>query len=307
LALIVLLSSRHVKCIPQFGALVVLVLFDAGSEPGQEFGQRGAVLLGQAFEEGGLGRQQVGVGPLEDVAAGRGELDQDRAPVAAGTTAGPAVGGLVAEHSFLILFGCDAVTSLGWAVAAWLILPPRRTESDVTVRLSQPPHGLLGDRRLLHLLMVTVLANLVLFQAQTTLPLWAHRQGLSTAGYGLLLALNSGLVLAFQLPVTRLSGRWRPQPVIAVSSVIIGAGFGLLAVAHTAVLLAVAVTVWSLGELAQWPVAAVITPRPRASTAVAGGTPCHQARRLADGRSGLVYEHVHHGMGDTQRKLNARP
>lgn len=46
---------------------------------------------------------------------------------------------------------------------------------------------------------------------------------------------------------------------IAASSVIIGAGFGLLALAHTAVLLAVAVTVWSVGELAQWPVAAAYT------------------------------------------------
>jgi MFS family permease len=86
-----------------------------------------------------------------------------------------------------------------------------------------------------------------------------HRQGLSIAGYGLLLALNSGLVLALQLPATRLTSRWRPEHVIAVTSVIIGAGFGLLALAHTAALLAVAVTVWSLGELAQWPVAAAYT------------------------------------------------
>jgi MFS family permease len=47
--------------------------------------------------------------------------------------------------------------------------------------------------------------------------------------------------------------------VIAAASVIIGAGFTLLALAHTPVLLATAVTVWSLGELAQWPVAAAYT------------------------------------------------
>jgi hypothetical protein len=38
--------------------------------------------------------------------------------------------------------------------------------------------------------------------------------------------------------------------------VLVGAGFGLLALARSAALLAVAVTIWSLGELAQWPVAA---------------------------------------------------
>ncbi len=180
--------------------------------------------------------------------------------VNAGTTAGSAIGGLVAEHSFLVLFACDAATSLAWAILAWRALPGTRVDSS-----RERPHGqdsgtgVLRDRRLVRLLAVTVLVNLILFQAQTTLPIWVHHQGLPTASYGLLLALNSGLVMALQLPATRLTGRWRPQPVIAATSVLIGAGFGLLTFAHTTVLLAAAVTVWSLGELAQWPVAAAYT------------------------------------------------
>jgi MFS family permease len=179
--------------------------------------------------------------------------------VSAGTAAGPAAGGLIAEHSFVILFILDAATSLAWAILAWRGLPGRRASAAGTCPQPPAPHSLLGDRRLVRLLAVTVLANLVLFQAQTTLPLWVHRQGLSTAGYGLLLALNAGLILALQLPATRLASRWRPEPVIAVTSMIIGAGFGLLALAHTSALLAAAVTVWSLGELAQWPTAAAYT------------------------------------------------
>lgn len=179
--------------------------------------------------------------------------------VSAGTTAGPAVGGLVAEHSYLILFGCDAATSLAWAILAWRVLPGGRAHAAEAGPRPQSPPGLLADRRLARLLAVTVLANLVLFQAQTTLPLWMHRQGLPTTSYGLLLAFNSGLILVCQLPAARLAGRWRPEPVIAATSVLIGAGFGLLTVAHTVVLLAAAATVWSLGELAQWPIAAAYT------------------------------------------------
>ncbi len=175
--------------------------------------------------------------------------------VSAGTTAGPTIGGLMAEHSFLALFLADAATSLCWAILAWRVLPGTLASRA----LRAPRRSVLGDRRLVRLLAVTVLANLVLFQAQTTLPLWVHRQGLSSAGYGLLLALNSGLVVALQLPATRLAGRWRPEPVIAATSVMIGAGFGLLALAHTALALAAAATVWSLGELAQWPAAAAYT------------------------------------------------
>jgi MFS family permease len=181
--------------------------------------------------------------------------------VSAGATAGPAAGGLIAEHSFVLLFAADAATSLAWAILAWRLLPGGRPAPAETGSQLRARPGVLGDRRLARLLAVTVLANLVLFQAQTTLPLWVHRQGLPTSTYGLLLALNSGLVVALQLPAARLTSRWRPEPVIAAASVIIGTGFTLLAFAHTAVLLAAAVSLWSLGELAQWPVAAAYATR----------------------------------------------
>lgn len=139
------------------------------------------------------------------------------------------------------------------------MLPGRRAAPAPAHALVPPPTHLLRHRPLLRLLAVTVLINLVLFQAQTVLPLWVHRQGLPTSTYGLLLALNSGLVLALQLPAARLTSRWAPQPVIAATSVLVGAGFAMLTLAHTAALLAAAVTMWSLGELAQWPVAEAYT------------------------------------------------
>jgi MFS family permease len=180
--------------------------------------------------------------------------------VNAGAAAGPAIGGVLAEHSYLVLFACDAATSLIWACLAWRTLPGITPGRDpAPARLPDAGGGLLRDRRLLRLLAVTVLINLILFQAQTTLPLWVHRQGLPTSTYGLLLAVSSGLIVALQLPAARLTRRWRPQPVMAVTSVVAGAGFALLAVAHTVPLLLLAVGVWSLGELAHWPVAAAYT------------------------------------------------
>jgi MFS family permease len=180
--------------------------------------------------------------------------------VSAGTAAGSAVGGLVAEHSYLALFAADAATSLVWAILSWRMLPP--VSPTLAIPSARPRafrHGVLGDWRLLRLLAVTVLINLVLFQGQITLPLWVRRQGLPPSTYGMLLALNAGLVMILQLPATRLADRWRPQPVIAITCLIIAAGFGLLAFAHGAALLAAAVTVWSVGELTQWPVAAAHT------------------------------------------------
>jgi MFS family permease len=67
------------------------------------------------------------------------------------------------------------------------------------------------------------------------------------------------MIVLLQLPSTRIASRFLPQTVIAVTSNVIGTGFALLALAHTTLLLAGAVAVWSLGELTQWPVAAAYT------------------------------------------------
>ena len=180
--------------------------------------------------------------------------------VSAGATAGPAIGGLVAEHSFRILFLGDAATSLLWGNLAWRSLPGFRADpAGARPRLAASANSVLGNRRLLRLLAVTLLVNLILFQAQTTLPIWVHQQGLPTSTYGLLLAVNSGLIVILQIPASRLTSRWQPQPVIAATSLVIGAGFALLALARTPLLLAASVLVWTLGELAQWPVAAAYT------------------------------------------------
>lgn len=180
--------------------------------------------------------------------------------VTAGTAAGLAIGGVVAEHSFLVLFVADAVTSAIWGVIAIITLTDTRTDRPSPAAADRPARRtVLVDRRLLQVVAVTILVNVLLFQAQTTLPLWVHRQGLSSAVYGLLLAVNSGLIMLLQIPSTRAIARYQPQTVIAVTSIVVGAGFGLLAVAHTPAVLVVAVAVWSLGELVQWPVAASYT------------------------------------------------
>lgn len=250
------LGPRTVTAASMAGAAVVTVALALVNGPGPVLATAAVTgLVSQLYRPATSAIMAAAVpGPQRVKAFGVYQLG-----VSAGTAVGPAAGGLIAEHSFMLLLILDAATSLAWAILAWRALPGSQARAAGTGPQPQAPHSLLGDRRLVRVLAVTVLANLVLFQAQTTLPLWVHRQGLSTAGYGLLLALNSVLILALQLPATWLTSRWRPEHVIAVTSVSIGAGFGLFALAHTATLLAVAVTVWSLGELAQWPVAAAYT------------------------------------------------
>ncbi len=180
--------------------------------------------------------------------------------VSVGTAAGPAVGGLVAEHSFTALFIADAGTSLIWGAVAWLALSATPASSRGPAPATRPARvTVLADARLLQLTVATFLVNTILFQAQTTLPLWIRHQGHSSATYGLLLGLNSALIMLLQLPSTRVSNRFTARTVVAISSLAVGAGFVMLIPASTIPAMAGAVAVWSLGELAQWPVGAAYT------------------------------------------------
>lgn len=187
--------------------------------------------------------------------------------VSTGTMIGPAVGGLMATRSFEALFVADAATSLLWALVAWRALPEGKARPSgwqgAPSRRPAPSRSarrtILADRRLLRLLVMTILVNVVIFQSQTTLPLQVRGEGLSVTDYGLLLGLNSALTVALQIPLGRAAARCRPELVMAATSVIVGAGFGLVAAVHSMAMLAVTVVVWSLGELIQWPVAAAYT------------------------------------------------
>lgn len=177
-----------------------------------------------------------------------------QAAASGGTAIGLTLGGLLAEHSFIALFAADAGTSLAWALLAARALP--RTWPVLPESRYAPTGAVLRDGRMARLVAATILVYLTLFQAQATLPLWVREQDLSAGTYGMLLGLNAALVMIGQIPAARLTRRRAPVPVIAVTSIVVGVGFALLAAAHTALALAFAVTVWSLGELAQWPVAA---------------------------------------------------
>ncbi|MGH2882067.1 MAG: MFS transporter [Solirubrobacteraceae bacterium] len=174
----------------------------------------------------------------------------------AGLAAGPAVGGLLASHSFGALFVIDAVSSTLCGAIALRALPETQQSARWPRRPGSALRAIARDRLLLRFLLALTLANVVLFQAQTTLPLWVRKLGFSTAVYGALLAANSGLNAALQLPVSTISRRFAPRLAIATGCALIAVGFALTGLAHSIVLLFAVLLIWTLGELINWPVGA---------------------------------------------------
>jgi MFS family permease len=177
----------------------------------------------------------------------------NRLAVNLGFAAGPAVGGFLAERSFMILFVGDALTSAAFGVLALLALPEGRPVPEEG-RGAGWVRAVLADRDFLLFLGASTLGGLVIVQAFSTFPLQVSAR-YSSAAYGALISLNGLLVVLLELPIASITQRRRPRRAMALGLLLLGGGFGLTGLAPSLALLALAVTVWTLGEITFMPVA----------------------------------------------------
>ncbi len=163
--------------------------------------------------------------------------------------------GFAAQFDYLLLFVVDAATTLVTATITLIFLAETRPARRVAAGPA-PTGGMraaLQDRVFLVFLVINLLSVLVILQHASTLPIAMLADGFSAATYGWVIAVNGILIVSGQLFVPRLIQGHRPYRVLAVASVIVGAGFGLVAFAHSAWVYAVTVVIWTLGEMLQSP------------------------------------------------------
>ena len=172
-----------------------------------------------------------------------------------GFTVGPAAAGLLAEHSFTWLFVGDAVTSIVYGIVALLAFPEGRRVRRHEERRGEGLRTIAHDRGFLVFLVASTLGALVYMQSSATFPLAVQDAGLSLAFYGALVSLNGIVIVLVELPLTTVTRRFPAPPVIALGFLLVGVGFALTGVADSAVALAVTVSIWTLGEIVNAPVA----------------------------------------------------
>ncbi|QDQ10868.1 MFS transporter [Streptomyces spectabilis] len=150
----------------------------------------------------------------------------------AGFTAGPPLGALLIAHfSYAVLFVVDGVGTLVFAAYAARVLPARGAGPTAAGAPGGP--GVFASLRrrpaVVALLAAILVTDLVYRQQYVTLPVDLGRHGLDTGFYGWLLAVNGGLILLLELPVTlALRGR-RPLRIVGGGVLLVGAGYGVLA------------------------------------------------------------------------------
>ncbi|MFH8611279.1 MFS transporter [Streptomyces sp. NPDC018029] len=154
-----------------------------------------------------------------------------RFAVNAGFTVGPPLGALLIAHvSYGWLFVVDGLGTLVFAAYAWRVLP---AHGAVRAKAAGPGPGVLAALRqrptVLVLLGAILVTDLVYRQQYSTLPVDLDRHGLDTGVYGWLLAINGGVILLLELPVTLALRHRAPLRIIGAGLLLVGAGYAVLA------------------------------------------------------------------------------
>ncbi|MEE4591966.1 MFS transporter [Streptomyces sp. DSM 41524] len=171
-----------------------------------------------------------------------------------------AAAGLIARHGYLTLFLADAGMTLLCAVIVFGKVPESRPEREPAAEgaavESEPEVGLgavLRDRRFMAVVALSFLVATLIQQAFVALPVAMGADGLSSTDFGVAIAMNGVLIVAVQIPVTRFLEHRDPAPLLMVSALLTGAGFGLTAFAGSVGMYALAVMVWTIGEIINSP------------------------------------------------------
>lgn len=171
-----------------------------------------------------------------------------------------AAAGLIAQFGYELLFFGEAAMVLICAVVVFVQLPetrPSRAAGHAPKTDEEPAAVSIGtvlrDGRFMTVVGLNLLLATLIQQAFVALPVTMGQQGFSSADFGLVIAGNGVLVVLLQMPVTRFIEHRDPGRLLIASSLLVGYGFGLHAFADSLALYAVAIAVWTLGEIISAP------------------------------------------------------
>jgi MFS family permease len=162
------------------------------------------------------------------------------------------LGGALAEHSFRLLFLIDALTTFGYGAIVLVGVPETRPALPVAPPRAHGGRALIEpfrDRRFMGFMAVQFLLLLAFAQVVVALPLDMRGHGLGTAKIGWLLALNGVVIVVAQPIALRLMRGLSHVQWLIVGALLTGFGLGATALAAGALGYALALVMWTLGEI----------------------------------------------------------
>ncbi|GAA3729322.1 MFS transporter [Streptomyces tremellae] len=178
-----------------------------------------------------------------------------------------ALAGFVAQYSYRAGFFGEAGMTLLCAVVVFAKLPESRPaagtgrggergEDERTGGIRAPRVSMLTvvrDGRFMSVVGLSFVVALIFQQSSVGLPVAMGEAGFSSTEFGIAAAANGLLIVALQIPVTRLIQHRDPRRLLIVSSLLAGYGFGLTVFAGSLAAYVLTVCVWTLAEAVNAP------------------------------------------------------
>ena len=165
------------------------------------------------------------------------------------------LGGLIAEKSLSALFLTDACSSLAAAAIIFLRVPETRPQGLVHEPAVRGLAKVFADGPYVVFILLHLGALTVFTQWQLALPLDMAAHGLGPAAYALLMALNCAGVVVLQPFLSPWLRQFDAAWMLALSTALFGAGFGINAVGGSLAVYGVGTALWTVGEVIGFPVA----------------------------------------------------
>lgn len=183
-------------------------------------------------------------------------------------TIGPALGGLLAARSYLLLFVLDAISSLITATIAYFVLPetkPERQPGEVAETMGQTLTGygsVLRDSLYMGFIVASILMVVVYTQMNSTLSVFLRDQhGISEQGFGWILSLNAAMVVTMQFWISRRTSRYPPLVMMVLGTLFYALGFAIYGFVATYSFFLMAMVIITVGEMIVTPIAQAIAAR----------------------------------------------
>ncbi|MFF8608266.1 MFS transporter [Streptomyces sp. NPDC015346] len=174
-----------------------------------------------------------------------------------GAMAAPLVGlGLyhLGGESYSLVFWGEAVIALVYTFVAAAALPRRAApDAEGSATDAEGPAGsyraMLADRRYLLFLAATLFNAIIYVQYLSTLPLDVEANDIDLFWYTAAVSLNGFMVIAFELPLAKVTQKWKTKITVGLSFGLVGLGVALYGLPIGAAVIIGATLVWTLGEI----------------------------------------------------------
>jgi predicted MFS family arabinose efflux permease len=171
-----------------------------------------------------------------------------------GISIGPVVGGYLAQRDYKALFWADGLTTFAAFALALVFLPSAGPHAGAGTRHALPARSPWRNPGFVKLLPLVFGVGLIFAQFFTMFPLYLRSAyGLAESSVGRLVAVNTVLIVAVEMLLLHALRQRRPEGVVAVGTVLLGLGFGLMPFGSGATYAAFTVVVWTFGEMLTLP------------------------------------------------------